>query len=144
MELGTGILTWNAGERRSDRYGSVWLMNDGHTSETEGEPQHLLDISACKDVVGKRGRLVAMVVSPRKSTHIGDLFRGLFPSIPDTGEEITLGDGTAFLEKTDLYFAFGLSPDDGRDHDWLNPANLYRAHEQLVTLCFIPAAKAAQ
>lgn len=136
-KLGTGILTWHAAERRSDRYGSVFLMEDGHTSHSTHDPEEKLDFTAIATVEGKRGRLIATVLSPRISTHVGDLFRGIFPSVPTLGEPILLGKGTLFV--TPLR-AVGLSPDDGRNTDWLDPYALYRAHEQLVDLTFDPEA----
>lgn len=138
MILGTGILTWDGRERRSDRYGTVWLMNDGHTSMSTGDPERLLDAAAVADADGKKGRLVARVISVRQSTHIGDLFRGIYPIQPEEGEEIELGLGTAFCEQQHFGVAVGLLPDDGRSHDWLDPKSLYRAHEQLVELRFDP------
>lgn len=138
MILGTGILTWDVRERRSDRYGTVWLMNDGHTSISSDDPELLLDESAVASVVGRKGRLVARVISVRQSTHIGDLFRGIGPVQPDEGEEIELGIGEAFSEQQHYGLAVGLRPDDGRQGDWLDPHKLYRAHEQLVELRFDP------
>ena len=141
ISLGVGILTWCGSERRSDRYGTVWLMNDGHTSLSRGDPEHLLNFAAMVKLEGKRGRLVARVLSPRTSTHIGDLFRGFFPETPDQGEEIELGSGTAFIDMQTFGAAFGVLPDDGRATDWMNPQSLYRAHEQLVDLRFAPIAE---
>ena len=136
MILGTGILTWDGSERRSDRYGTVWLMNDGHNSMTVCDPGWRLDDSAVSRAIGQKGRLVARVLSARQSTHIGDLFRGIFPVTPDEGEDIDLGSGQLFSEQQHFGPAVGLRPDDGRRSDWLNPENLYRAHEQLVELRF--------
>lgn len=137
--LGKGVLTWNAIERRSDRYGAVWLMEDGHTSLTRGTPERLLDDNALRQVNGETGTLTAEVLDPRVSTHIGDLWRGLFPSVPIKWESIVLGKGRAFVENDGRYGeVVGILPDDGRRHDWLNPSALYRAHEQLVELRFHP------
>lgn len=36
----------------------------------------------------------------------------------------------------EIYDMVGLKPEDGRKTDWLNPHNLYRAHEQTVRLYF--------
>lgn len=137
--LGAGILTWSPSERRTDRYGTVWLMNDGHTSESEGDPDNLLDEAAINTAASRTGRLVAKVVESRQSTHIGDLFHGFFPSIPDRGEIIELGEGVAFVE-VDSYAGnmIGLKPEDDRAGFWLDPRALYRAHEQLVELRFLP------
>jgi hypothetical protein len=134
--VGEGRLTWAGSERRSDRYGAVVLMHDGDSlirSSGYVQPD--------RSLAGRRGSLVAEVLEVRGSTHIGDLFRGLSPSIPEVGERITLGAGTAFVEKAwDDVEAIGLRPDDGRGEDWLDPKALYRAHEQTVRLIFEPQA----
>lgn len=134
--IGTGRLTWPRAERVGDRYGLVGLLLDGDSwSERDGWVQ--LDLSA----VGQRGSLQATVLETRESNHIGDLFRGFFPSTPDVGEVITLGTGTLFCEPWSRHepnFGVGLQPDDGRRSDWLNPEALYRAHEQTVRLDFVP------
>jgi hypothetical protein len=137
--LGKGVLTWNATERRSDRYGAVWLMEDGNTSLDPRTPERTLDGKALRSVNGQRGTITAEVIDPRESTHIGDLFRGIFPSRPMKWESITLGSGEVFVEHDDhAGDVVGIKPDDGRDKDWLNPHALYRAHEQLVELRFHP------
>lgn len=139
IHLGTGVLTWYPQERRSDRYGAVWLMQDGYTSLSRREPEPTLDVAAAASAVGMTGRLTATVIEPRTSTHIGDLFRHIFPITPARWEEIDFGEGELFLDAGgDFGPAVGLRPDDGRSADWLNPYSLYRAHEQLIRLRFIP------
>lgn len=127
IELGTGTLNWHAGERRSDRYGYVHL-ND----HIDGEPQPLKGIGTTP----RHGQLVALVRATRPSRHIGDLIRGIYPLTPMIGVAIVLGIGTLHYAGDGL--SVGLLPDDGRDHDWLNPHALYQAHEQTVTLLFVP------
>lgn len=86
--------------------------------------------------VGARGYLVATVLETRQSDHIGDSFRGLSPSTPRIGEEITLGGpGELFIEM-DFAPVVGLRPDNDRETDWLNPKSLYRCHNQTVRLEF--------
>jgi hypothetical protein len=80
------------------------------------------------------GSLVAEVIATRKSTHIGDLFRGIFPSTPKLGARIVLGHGALFYNGNQV----GLKPDDGRENDWLDPHSLYQAHDQTVRLIFVP------
>ena len=117
--LGKGVLTWYPGERKSDRYGAVWLMkNDGNKVELRS--------------VEGFGELWALVKETRESHHIGDLFRGFVPTTPEVGEKIKLGKGMIFLED----FAVGLTPEDGRGADWLDPKALYRVHDQTVELYF--------
>lgn len=124
FKLGTGRLNWHRGERITDRYGSVGLWPE------TGEQTLALD-EAC---AGVRGRLVAVVIEARRSTHIGDLFRGLGPGDAKVGDRIELGIGTVFFESNDDCRYVGLRPDDGREHDWLDPEALYRAHSQTVEL----------
>jgi len=132
--LGQGRLTWSRYERIGDRYGAVSLMTDGDSLNGVGK---WVPISDEHD--GQHGTLAAEVLETRDSTHIGDLFRGLFPETPEVGERIVLGQGTLFTERADLgAVQVGLRPDDGRKVDWLNPEKLYRAHEQTVRLLFMP------
>jgi hypothetical protein len=138
--IGEGVLTWDASERISDRYGAVFLMNDGDSMH---EPSGYVLIP--DDVpVGMPGWLVAEVVATRQSTHVGDVFRGLRPQTPEVGERIVLGRGRLFRQTVDrdsphpVIEAVGLAPEDvdDRDTDWLDPRALYRAHEQTVRLTF--------
>jgi hypothetical protein len=141
INLGTGRLTWDGAERRSDRYGTVWLMPEADTSTSEtGKPlPSVIDAHAIRDVIGERGRLVATVTATRKSTHIGDLFRGLRPRTPEVGDVIVLGTGTLFTEAAyHQGITVGLDPNDGRTDNWLDPRSLYDAHEQTVDLHFHP------
>ena len=139
--VGQGVLTWPSVERISDRYGTVGLMAEGSNSWTAGDPGWVDVHRALPE--GRRGRLQALVLTTRKSNHIGDFFRSLYPSTPEVGDVIVLGDGTVFHGwARDAHgdgALVGLVPDDSRDTDWLDPAQLYRAHEQTVELQFIPA-----
>jgi hypothetical protein len=129
--IGTGVLTWNSAERITDRYGSVALMPDGQTSRSGERPY--LPISA----VSGRGRLVAVVLESRTSTHIGDLFRDIYPSRTAAGSKILLNKrvGTVFLEDSRGQISIGVRPDDQQQcADWLDPHQLYRVHEHLVEL----------
>jgi hypothetical protein len=132
IELGTGVLSWPRNERVSDRYGTVMLMTDAGA-----RAQY---INPASPPVGQRGSLVAEVVETRQSDHIGDAFRGLHPETPEIGDRIELGSGTFFTEPTDFgAVLMGLSPDDGRTSDWLDPKALYRVHNQTVRLLLVPA-----
>lgn len=88
--LGTGHFTWDAVERRSDRYGSIRLNDDK-------DNDILLDV-ALDALEGKQGRLIAEVLIPVKSPHMGDLHRGFKPSLPERGEIVLLGEGSLFIE----------------------------------------------
>ena len=122
-KLGTGVLTWNPAERVSDRYGTVYLLTELDSGET---------VRLAKTNEGKRGRLIAVVEETRASRHIGDLFHGVRPEIPEVGQKIILGEGTLFFQD-DLV---GVCPEDGRKTLWLNIRPLYQTHEQTVTLHF--------
>lgn len=91
--LGTGRLSWNADERRTDRYGSVRL----HSADPEGADDVLLTPEA-DALEGTYGELVARVVGPADSPHVGDWARGFRPSRPDAGETRVLGTGHLFVE----------------------------------------------
>lgn len=125
MILGEGVLNWPRFERVSDRYGLVNL--DSGNVQIDGPPPQT------------RGRLAAIILETRPSSHIGDIFAGHAPSEPETGEEITLGEGTLFRG---AYGSVGLEPYDGRETNWLDPKALYRCHSQTVRLVFYPKTPA--
>lgn len=129
IKLGAGVLSWSRDERVSDRYGAVMLMTESHTPSP---------IRNCGLIGGEKGRLVVQIAETRKSTHIGDLCRGLVPTTPKVGQLIELGSGTLFFDSCDNYQTIGLRPSRARDSDWLNPHALYNCHEQVVSLWFVP------
>ena len=124
QELGTGVLNWDGAERRSDRYGQVFLLSS---------PYGRNRVKLVKVKSGVRGRLIAIVKETRRSRHIGDFFHGVFPETPEVGQKITLGEGKLFFRS---YNTVGVQPDDGRDTLWLDINGLYKTHQQTVTLCF--------
>lgn len=130
--VGKGILTWLKSERVSDRYGSVYLIEDGQTSLTGDDDGKLPTLWS--PPAGEMGVLIAEVLDARESTHIGDLFRGLSPRTPKTGDIIVLGTGRAFTEVQADRKCIGVNPvkDDGSS--WMNPRALYDCHESLVRL----------
>jgi len=136
--IGMGSLSWPRMERVSDRYGSIGVYNEDSTEKTVCKGANL-NVATIQNMAGNKGQLIAKIIETRKSTHIGDLFRGFFPSMPGVGEEIVLGDGRLFHAITDGVDTVGLLPEDGRASDWLNPENLYRAHEQTIELYFLPS-----
>lgn len=133
--LGIGRLTWDPGERRSNRYGSVHLMATGDSLNPATPAETIVPA----EIIGQQVALWAVILVTRESTHIGDLFRGIFPSTPNVGDKFKLGVGCLFTEKGD-YLNVGLSPHDGRDSDWLDPHVLYCCHEQSVELIAVVAA----
>ncbi len=137
IHLGTGTLTWAARERIIDRYGTVYLVPDGDNSLTSA-PSRSLILPTASEHAGQRGKLAAHVITARDSTHIGDLFRGIFPRRPEVGRIITLGTGILFTDDApEGGIQVGLMPTDGRKGDWLDPRALYDAHEQTVALYFV-------
>lgn len=132
--LGRGMLTWPRGERVSDRYGRVGLQRGD-------DPQVASGVLPARDVAlhcdvpqGTRARLVAQVLEVRESDHIGDLFRGLFPTTPLVDDVFVLGEGRVVYSEMDGWQLVGLMPEDDRPNDWLDPARLYRVHSQTVEL----------
>jgi hypothetical protein len=137
--LGKGILTWNGVERRSDRYGTVYLTPDGTNNCFFNTAPSLIHRPV--DASGS-GVLMAVVIETRKSTHFGDLFRKIFPRTPQVGQRIKFGEGEIFFEPTPVGgLCVGLKPADGREVDWLDPRALYDAHDQTVELLFARAAE---
>lgn len=130
IKIGTGVLTWPRSERVSDRYGCVALLS--HPDCTD------FDVPLTGEHGGIYGRLVAHIEKARESRHIGDIFRGVFPSTPDVGEWIVLGEGTYYQERKPEGPVVGLRPSDSREADWLDINALYRCHEQTVSLYFQP------
>ncbi len=135
---GRGKLTWPAHERRTDRYGCVFLLESGDSTTDSFNPAK---VAARPEHLEKRVALKAVVIETRQSTHIGDLFHGVYPVTPSVGETITLGVGLLFLEcRTDSAKSFtciGVRPfDDDRETMWMDIHALYRAHEQTVDLIY--------
>jgi hypothetical protein len=130
---------WDGYERRSRRYGYVYVANSNYDNSVNVEVTTLKDIMG--EFVGKRVRLTALVTEARKSGHAGDRFcsPNMFPVMPNVGEEIFVGIGE-FSTTTDRDsatgaadgIAFGVVPADGRDYFWIDPKVLYRLHDQTV------------
>lgn len=123
--LGTGHLVWYPAERRTDRYGAVFLV---------GEEDGISPLPLDPDAEARHGRLIARVIETMTPTHVGDTNRGIKPTIPKVGESIVLGLGTVFYENGTV----GVRPDLDRKIDWMNPLALYRCVDQWVELCFDP------
>lgn len=141
IPLGEGVFTWDSHQRRSDRYGAVYLIADGQNSFSDGAPTNMLHENACRILVGMKGKLIAVVTQTRASTHVGDIFKKIYPRTPSVGHVIPLGDGEVFVEDEPCGSGVmvGLRPLDGRHTCWLDPRALYDAHEQTVDLMFVPA-----
>lgn len=138
FNLGTGRLTWDGKERRSDRYGTVWLMEDIETSTSLSSVRSSSIVEHIPELVALYGELIATVKATRDSTHVGDLFRDISPETPEVGEVITLGEGRVFYEPcVNDGVMIGLEPLKDQSSDWLDPYKLYRCHEQTVQLAFV-------
>lgn len=138
--LGRGVLNWPRGERVGDRYGLVTLSpTSGGYNDLPDKPAGSYTALDATIQAGKRGRIVAVVLKTRQSHHIGDMFRGIYPSTPKVGEEIELGTGTLFYENPygDAVIGVGVKPDKPRNSDWMDPRKLYRCHDQTVELRFV-------
>jgi hypothetical protein len=122
--IGTGRLNWRRYERVEDRYGTVCLMHD--------EDEDSFDLARYTGF----GKLIATIKETRDSSHLGDLFHGFFPTKPEIGEVIELGEGDIFYDHDEYGYMVGLKPRDNRRTFWLNPKALYRCHEQTVELSF--------
>ena len=131
--IGSGVLNWPSDERVGDRYGCVLLFT---TPDSENQANFTPAVFG-EAMAGRKGSLLAIPIETRKSYHIGDFCNGFAPTVPEVGEEITLGSGTIFCETRNGYDYVGLSPDDGRETFWLDPKALYRVHHQTVDLYFV-------
>jgi hypothetical protein len=140
--LGTGRLTWDGSERRTDRYGTVWLMEDFEDADSFARVAlaSVVNDTTAAHFCGLFGTLTAKVIATRKSTHIGDFFHGVAPRTPKVGKELVLGTGTFFVEpfRYGTGVQVGVVPDDGRSAQWLDMRALYDGHEQTVELYFKP------
>jgi hypothetical protein len=126
--LGRGVLSWDADERQSDRYGTVRLFRHHRP--------HAPFVTIAGAPVGTIGDLLVRVIETRKSNHVGDVFRKIYPIMPEAGEQIILGVGILARHACEPDYVVGVIPLGERDKDWLKPKALYRAHDQTVDLIF--------
>lgn len=130
-----GILSWLPEERRSDRYGMLLMCPRNYKETTHVTV--VLNVPNVERMAGSRINLRAEVIEARDSGHIGDIFRGIYPSKPEVGQTFDLGTGTLIVAPSGVEespVTFGLRPDDGRETDWFDPRILYRLHDQTVRL----------
>lgn len=137
QKVGQGIFTWGGSERRSDRYGNFHLDVRDYSNTATAIAE--LDLAALRPLEGQRVGLVCRVRENRASGHIGDLFHGIYPTMPEVGEEIRLGPGILRIGLVKAWdrtvtTSIGLEPADGRGHLWLDPRALFRLHDQTVDL----------
>lgn len=138
MLIANGIFMWSGTERRSKRYGLVYPARQDADC-TVVAPNYRVMEESLRLWVDKKVKITCKVVEARDSRHLGDMFvldendEYIKPSQPAVGEEIVVGVGTFFLgESSDGETAFGLLPEEPREHFWMDPRILYRLHEQTV------------
>lgn len=137
-----GIFTWASEERRSDRYGFITVMRECF-NENSTSMASITDMASLALLTNKRACITVKVIETRESGHIGDIFRGIFPSTPDVGQEFSLGVGKLLVKPADwspIGIEIGLYPDDGREDDWLDPNILYQLHDQTVEITVTEAS----
>lgn len=130
-KIGFGIFSWNANERRSNRYGSFGL----HQSDYNNKVKAVTDVSkdVCQEMIGKRVHITCKVIESRESSHFGDMFLQILPTKPDVGEIVDLGVGIFdLLEDEGVAITIVLKPGDNRKELWIDPRKLYRLHDQTV------------
>ena len=135
-KIASGIFMWNSVERRSGRYGFVFLTKANYDETVKVEPT--FDEAMVNSLVGnKKVKLYAVVTESRPSGHSGDQFLKIAPSQPEVGERVELGVGMLCMIPNDGYdkdMMIGLEPSDGRTLFWFDPRKLYRLHDQTVEL----------
>lgn len=134
LKIAVGVLTWNRHERVSNRYGFVAVTDRDSREEKLTAISPVVFRDAFPEV-GRKVRMICKVLEACDSSHIGDVFLGIFPSRPEIEEIIDFGVGRFVCEADNAYAGgvmFGLKPSDGRDELWIDPRKLYRAHEQTV------------
>ena len=135
QKIAFGILSWSGDERRSNRYGSIFVGNSPFMGDDRVEP--MCDDAWLKEHVGLRVRLTARIVESRVSTHVGDAGLDIRPPevAPLHGTEVDLGVGFLYTQSCPWEPhrpMIVLAPNDGRDELWIDPRKLYVLHDQTV------------
>ena len=114
--LATGIFMWSSPERRSQRYGFIYMDSSNFDQTITVAPT--LDMELLRALTGKRVRLSVKVVESRKSGHLGDAALNIKPRRPKDGRVFELGIGTLAIKDDPVsasdMMSFGLMPGDGR------------------------------
>lgn len=135
-----GMFMWNAEERRSRRYGFVYVDVTNYDKDVTVDAE--CDQQVLESFEGKHVKITCQILEARNSGHFGDHFLNpvVTPTTPKLNERITLGVGTLQLESNGYSdnpaseMAFGLKPSDQREMFWLDPLVLYKLHDQTVRL----------
>jgi hypothetical protein len=132
--LGRGIFMWDAPERRTQRYGYVFVGTT--TYENDVKVTNEFNQTNAEKLKSKQVKLTVKVLENRKSGHVGDLFIDVFPTMPQIDEKIVLGVGKFTWRQnpyTPTNYDMTIIPDDGRARYWI-PNNLYHLHDQTVEI----------
>ena len=100
--IGVGHFTWDAAERRSDRYGTVRLKSISGLNDDEPNEDVLISQEIVESIEGKKGKLFAKVLEPVVSPHCGDLARKIFTITPSVGDIVELGVGELFIDQNGI------------------------------------------
>lgn len=142
--LGFGIFMWDARERRTRRYGAIFMAPTTFDETVTVAP--VVGWDAVDYLEGRRIHLYAKVLEARPSGHCGDTFFKVAPTQPEIGEEIDLGVGVLYTSMLtypkDRHLQFELQPQDSRDELWMDPRKLYQLHDQTVELYAEPTEDA--
>jgi hypothetical protein len=134
-EVAFGIFTWNSPERRTNRYGAIYMADSDFGDTSKITPT--MDMERLFALQGKMVKLSCLVVETRQSSHLCDDFLKILPTTPEVGETIELGVGPLYIESdqwSPSKFVVGIKPSDGRRKFWIDPRRLYRLHDQTVKL----------
>lgn len=138
--IAMGILGWSRFERQSKRYGFIAVESTGFSHSTN---LHYFNNNLLEQLKGKRVRITAVVMEARDSEHVGDMYlyqeneeNHLKPSTPNVLESYVLGVGTLLVGSDEQFQnpIIGVTPEDNREHFWMDPITLYRLHEQTVEI----------
>ncbi|MEU1761262.1 hypothetical protein [Micromonospora sp. NPDC005652] len=129
--IGRGRVATHSGERHTDRYGLLYLVDDSASSDRP----HLVDLDL-GEYAGRLGALYAEVVGPGLDVG-GD-------EKASVGDVVRLGDGELFTESAGRnsgvdVMGVGVQPTNGRETNWMDPMALYRVRHRPVRLFFTPA-----
>lgn len=136
--LGSGYLTWDAVERRTDRYGAVRSVVSTHPGDLHRKIKHQTLRDGDVVVFGTGELFVDRKGRPDtepSATELEDAksMERLMKMFAATGAKvIQMGSQTT----EEPYDAVGVKPEDGRSADWMNPQSFYNCHMSWVDLFF--------
>lgn len=136
--VGTGILGWPPSERESGRYGilTLWTEHKSHPLMMDYVPAKRIHLQVWR--VPKKHvycDLFALYLEQREFVNTGDPHRGYMPTRVGTGRDHKLGRGLLFYPDDR---SVGVQPYPMVEGPWLDPNELYKLIDQLVTLYIVP------